>query len=58
MLVMSAQAGCRFFTDNMPLKDLDWGFTHPFTLGGTILSEIFIKVLTSQTVFLILTVLA
>lgn len=54
MLVMSAQAGCRFFTDNMPLKDLDWGFT----LGGTILSEIFIKVLTSQTVFLILTVLA
>lgn len=29
------------FTDNMPLWDLDLGFTHPFTLGGTISSGIF-----------------
>lgn len=29
------------FTDNMSLWDLDLGFTHPFTLGGTISSGIF-----------------
>lgn len=38
---MSSQAGCRFFTDNMPLWDLDLGFTHSFTLGGTISTGIF-----------------
>lgn len=41
MLIMSLQAGCRFSTDNMPLWDLDLGFTHPFTLGGTISSGVF-----------------
>ncbi|EGV95836.1 hypothetical protein I79_002539 [Cricetulus griseus] len=57
MLIMSSQAGCRSFTDSMPLWDLDLGFTHSFALGGTILRGIFKKIFTSQTVFLILTVL-
>lgn len=51
VLIVSSQTGSGSSQVRWPLWDLDSGFAHPFTLGGTIFSGIFKGINSTDSVF-------